>query len=284
MIIKAYSKAKYSSWIYYTPLSALFDAGEGINCLLEERLVTIRDIFLSHGHTDHYTGLINILMTKLAHYQSSGVIFPTRIYYPGADRTLQAYVDYVRRAYRLERSIPPVEFLPVAPGERHELDARRRSYVEVFAVGHTRDVAAVGYRLGEVRTRLREEYLGWEQKEIQRRIAAGGKDALTYEADKRLIVYSGDGRAIPPAEVEGADILMHEATFLRPLDRKGQLHTSLEEVVGLARGLDLQFLLLTHFSSRYTVEQIARHVQQAREKLAPLRVEFIPPGQVYQLD
>jgi ribonuclease Z len=95
MIIKAYSKAKYSTWIYYSPLSLLFDAGEGINCFMEEKLVTISNIFLSHGHTDHYTGLINILMTKLAHFNNSGVVFPTSIFYPENDITLQKYIDYI---------------------------------------------------------------------------------------------------------------------------------------------------------------------------------------------
>lgn len=284
MIFKAYSKAKYSTWIYYTPLSVLFDAGEGINCLLEERLVTISDIFLSHGHTDHYTGLINILMTKLAHFQSSGVVFPTRIYFPEADRTLQHYVRYVREAYRLDNCAIPVEFIPVRPGDRHAMDSRRRSYVDVFAVDHTRDVSAVGYRVGETRTRLKEEFAAMEQKEIQRMIVEQGKAAVTYDADKPLVVYSGDGKAIDPAEVDGADILIHEATFLKKPDCKGQLHTTLEEAADLADDLGLQLLLLTHFSSRYTIEQIARHVGQVRERLAPTQVEFVPPGKVFQLD
>lgn len=285
MIFKAYSKAKYSTWIYYTPLSVLFDAGEGINCLLEERLVTISDIFLSHGHTDHYTGLINILMTKLAHYQSSGVIFPTRIYFPEADRTLQQYIRYVREAYRLDHCPVPVDFIAVRPGDRYEMDRRRRSYVEVFEVSHTRDVAAVGYRVGEVRTRLKDEFADLEQKEIQRLIVSQGKAEVTFEADKPLLVYSGDGKAIDPEEVYGADILIHEATFLKQPDCKGQLHTTLEEVEELAEELDdLQLLLLSHFSSRYTIDQIARHVAQVRERLYPTQVEFIPPGKVFQLD
>ena len=59
MRIVAYSKALYATWLYLEPLHLLLDAGEGVNIHLEGRLLAVRDVLLSHGHTDHFTGLQN---------------------------------------------------------------------------------------------------------------------------------------------------------------------------------------------------------------------------------
>lgn len=286
MIIKAYSKAKYSTWIYYAPHSILFDAGEGINCFMEERLVSITDIVLSHGHTDHYTGLINVLMTKLAHYQNSGVVFPTRIYYPEADRTLVRFIRYIRDSYTIEnRAVaPPIDFIPVRPGERLKLDERKRTFLETFAVEHTKDVAALGYRVVETRTKLRDEYMDLDQREIQRVIAERGKENVTYDVDKRLIVYTGDCKPIPRAEAAGAETLLHECTFLKPMDRKGQLHSTIDEVLRRYADAGLKDLILFHFSSRYTPEQIAARIGTARIETGGTTIHFVAPGKIFQLD
>lgn len=286
MIIKAYSKAKYSTWIYYAPLSILFDAGEGINCFMEEKLVSITDIVLTHGHTDHYTGLVNILMTKLAHYQNSGVVFPTRIYYPALDRTLARHIQYVREAYAVEnRSFaPPVDFIPVRAGDRIPLDARKRTALEVFGVDHTKDVHAVGYRVVETRTKLRDEYMELDQREIQKVIAREGKENVTYDREQRLIVYTGDCKPVSQEETDGAEILLHECTFLKPMDRKGQLHSTIDEVLRRFAGRGHRLLLLFHFSSRYTPEQIAARIAASRIERGDTEIDFIAPGRIYQVD
>ncbi len=286
MIIKAYSKAKYSTWIYYAPLAILFDAGEGINCYMEEKLVSITDIVLTHGHTDHYTGLVNVLMTKLAHYQNSGVVFPTRIFYPALDRTLVKYIQYIRDAYVVENRAlaPPVEFIPVRAGERIRLDERKRTWLEPFAVDHTKDVHALGYRVVETRTKLKDEYMSLDQREIQRVIAERGKGEITYERDQRLVVYTGDCKPAHRGDCEGAEILIHECTFLKPMDRKGQLHSTIDEVLRRHGDAGHKHLLLFHFSSRYTPEQIAARLASSKVGTGETKIHFIAPGRIFQID
>jgi ribonuclease Z len=251
---------------------------------MEERLVTITDILLTHGHTDHYTGLINILMTKLSHFQTSGVHFPTRIFYPEDDRTLQLYLQYIQSAYRLKNSPLDIQFIPVKPGERHHLDVRKRSFLEVLPVVHTKDVAAVGYRLGEVRTKLLDEYSNLPQKEIQQLIGEKGKEAITYEMDKHLIVYSGDTKPLTAEAVGNAEFLLHEATFLKPMDRKSHQHSTIDEVMELASTLPIKHLILYHFSSRYTADQIASKLHRFLPIMGEKKVHFVVPGKTFQLN
>jgi ribonuclease Z len=56
-----YSKALYSSWLYYSPDRILFDAGEGASSILGNKAFAIRRVFVSHGHADHVAGLVGLV-------------------------------------------------------------------------------------------------------------------------------------------------------------------------------------------------------------------------------
>ncbi|GAI29055.1 unnamed protein product, partial [marine sediment metagenome] len=56
-----YSKALYSSWLYYNADRILFDAGEGASSVLGNKTFAIKRVFLSHGHADHIAGLVSLV-------------------------------------------------------------------------------------------------------------------------------------------------------------------------------------------------------------------------------
>ena len=80
MRLLMYSKALYSTWIYYSADRILFDAGEGASSILGNKAFAIRRIFLSHGHADHISGLIGLvnIMNNAIGYKEKQMA----IYYP----------------------------------------------------------------------------------------------------------------------------------------------------------------------------------------------------------
>ncbi|WP_121526993.1 MBL fold metallo-hydrolase, partial [Mesotoga sp. HF07.pep.5.2.highcov] len=64
MEFQIFSKALYSTWILYRPERILFDVGEGISTILGNSVYAIKDIFLTHGHVDHISGLWGLINTR----------------------------------------------------------------------------------------------------------------------------------------------------------------------------------------------------------------------------
>lgn len=83
----------------------------------------------------------------------------------------------------------------------------------------------------------------------------------------RKIVYTGDTR---PSEkivrlAEGADVLIHEATFADDLLERAmeEGHSTVSQAAEIARKAGVKLLVLTHISSRYEDPKIL--LEQARE-------------------
>lgn len=288
MIFKGYSKAKYSNWLYYSPYHTLFDAGEGINTILEEKIVAINNIILSHGHTDHYTGLINILMTKFGHYYSTGEFNELSIYYPKNDAALIAYIKYIRDFYKLDegRREFGINWIEVEADRRYEFNTRLDTYLETFGVEHTKDVVSIGYNIMERRRKLRPEFASVPPEQVKRLIDEKGRDNVIFIDNKRTLTYCGDSVNAPVDKFTDTDILIHEATFLKTDDRFGQLHSTLEEAFDTAVRAKAKRLILMHISTRYKLDEIKTEVAKMIEKYATagsIRVDFIVPGKIFEV-
>jgi len=286
MIFKGYSKAKYSNWLYYSPYHTLFDAGEGINTILEEKIVAIRNIIISHGHTDHYTGLINILMTKFGHYYSTGEFNELYIYYPKYDNALKAYINYIREFYRLELQKDfMIKWVEVEADQKYKFNTKLDTYLETFGVQHTKDVISIGFNIVERRRKLKPEYAEVPPDQVKGLIDEKGRDNVIYVEDKRTLTYCGDSVDSPVEKFEGVDMLIHEATFLKSDDRCGQLHSTLEEAFLVAVKANVKKLILMHISTRYKYDEIKTEVAKLVEKYSHHRmsVDFIIPGKIFEI-
>ncbi|HBC75154.1 MAG: hypothetical protein A2008_11765 [Candidatus Wallbacteria bacterium GWC2_49_35] len=288
MIFKGYSKAKYSNWLYYSPYHTLFDAGEGINTILEEKIVAINNIILSHGHTDHYTGLINILMTKFGHYYSTGEFNDLAIYYPKDDAALIAYIKYIREFYNLgdNRKEFKIKWVEVEADRRYEFNTKLDTYLETFGVEHTKDVISIGYNVMERRRKLRPEFASVPPESVKKLIDEKGRDNVIYLENKRTITYCGDSVNAPVDKFMDTDILIHEATFLKTDDRFGQLHSTLEEAFDTAVRAKTRRLILMHISTRYKYDEIKTEIGKMVEKYSTagiIKVDFIVPGKIFEV-
>lgn len=244
----------------------LVDCGEGTQRQLlrsDVGLVELEEIFLTHFHADHYLGLPGMLKT----FALRGREVPLTVYGPKGLRSLFATLERVFG--RLTYAVTTVE---LEPGETL---ARDGFHVEAFAVDH--GVAALGYAFAEderpgrfdvdVATSLGVPD-GRERGVLQRggsvtladgRVVEPG-DVLGPARGGRRVVITGD--TAPAASVveaaEGADLLVHEATFLSDelVRARETSHSTAGSAALVAREAGVKMLALTHVSTRYFGHQV----------------------------
>jgi len=254
----------------------LFDCGEGTQRQMM-RYATgfgVQAIFLSHVHADHLLGIPGLLRTMAL----QGRTDPMTLYGPiGSTRALKSVT-----ALGSERVKFPVELVECGPGE----GLRARGFgVVAFDVDH--GTAAVGWALVEDARpgrfnveRARE--LGVPEGPLFGRlhrgedVEVGGRLVSAAELvgaprPGRKVVYSGDTRpcASTVRSAEGADVLVHEATFgEEEKDRAREtFHSTAAEAARVARDAGAERLVLTHLSARYSDD--SRPLEDEAEAIFP---------------
>jgi ribonuclease Z len=250
----------------------LFDCAEGTQRQLMRStlgLPDLEEIFLTHFHADHYLGLPGMLKTFSLRQRE----LPLTVYGPTGLRDL--YKSLGRIVGKLSY---PVQLEEVRPGEALERDTYR---ILVFPVHH--GVSAVGYavaedeRPGEFDVAAADALgvpFGPERGALQRgeSITLDDGNVLTPDAvlgpprPGRCIVIPGDTAPVETVRVlsEGADVLIHEATFLDDeRDRAADtLHSTALQAAEVARDAGVRLLALTHVSPRYFGPELAREARE----------------------
>jgi ribonuclease Z len=251
----------------------LVDCGEGTQRQLlrsDVGLVELEEVFLTHLHADHFLGLPGMLKT----FALRGREEPLTVYGPGGTREL---VGSLRRVFG--RLTFALEVAELRPGD--VLD-RGDGVLSVFAVDH--GVSAVGYalvehgrpgrfdvdasdRLGVADGPLRGALQRGEAVTLPGGEVVRPEQVLGPPRPGRKVVLAGD--TAPTATVVeaagGADVLVHEATFLADERERARetRHSTAGEAALVAREAGVRFLALTHLSGRYgpaEVEAEARAV------------------------
>lgn len=200
-----------------------------------EILKKLKMIYISHHHTDHHIGLIELLRQRKRYTDAPiQLLIP-----PGIDNMLDFYNDNycdLRGSYNLHctRKLSAIENLtapnsPRAAATKTELLNKLEGLLEsidVIPVKHCQNSCAVFMRF-----------------------KIGEPDLDTFS-----IAYSGDAR--PSKEfanrARGCDLLIHEATFEHRMleDARAKLHSTSTEAIGVAKVMEAKFTILTHFSAR----------------------------------
>ncbi len=276
-----FSKALYSTWVYYAPDRILFDCGEGVSTALENRVFAIKHVFLSHGHADHISGLmglINIRNNAMGDHEKE-----LRVYYPAGSPFVSELIRYFARTNRnLQYDL---EWIPLQAGDRVVLlEGRMPRYIEAFGTVHARGEPSLGYNVCEVRRRLREPFRDLPQEEIVALVRAGKKDEISEEYTQILFSYGGDSVPLNPDAVRGTEVLLHEATFLADADRKEYKHATVWEAIEVAQkaGVEKE-LIIFHLSSRYRGD-LAGLAREIEKKGLPFKVRLIPPGELVEIE
>lgn len=278
MNIVAFSKALYSTWIYYSPERILFDAGEGVATMLTNKIYAVKHIFLTHGHVDHISGLWSIINTR--NNAMGDREKPLTIYYPSGNKGIELYADFLKRANSELRF--KLQFVPLKEGEKVPLrdSETTNRYIKPFSVLHTYSETAFGYHLVEVRKRLKAEYRDLSKEEITKLVKTYGSEQVTETYEKKVLTISGDTILLKKEDIQDTEILFHECTFLKKEDRKFNNHASLEEVIELVKEANVQTLVLYHISSRYirSMEKVIKKIQ-----IPGTKILYVHPERIFEL-
>lgn len=282
MKLLIYSKALYSTWIYYSPDRILFDAGEGVSSFLGNKSFAIKRIFLSHGHADHISGLMGLINIR-----NSGMGDTEKellIYYPKGSFLISELISYFDRTNRhLDYHL---EWIPLTPGERIPLlSGQIPRYIETFPTVHVNNEPSLGYTIVENRTRLCPDLSALTQTEIIQIVRRQGRASVTERYSQRLFTYGGDSVPIKAEYIAETEILCHDATFLEEQDRKEYKHATLAEAIGVARAAHVKKeLLAIHISSRYK-DKIRKITATTGEyEGLDFKVTLVPPGRIFLVD
>ncbi|MCX8174599.1 MAG: ribonuclease Z [Candidatus Micrarchaeota archaeon] len=228
----------------------LLDCGEGTQRQMMRfgiSFMKLKAIFISHLHLDHYLGVFGIAETMRLNKRTE----PLAVYGPPGI------------AARIGRGTlaKPVEF-----SGNGVLADFGKFQVSSFKVQHSKE--SFGFLIEEKEKRrfyeekakragLRGEMFSQIMREGSLRV--GRKvvrlEDITYVQPGRKIVYSGD--AAPCAETikaaEGADLLIHEATFSHQHSQEAAeaAHSTARQAAEIAKKAGCKKLLLTHISGRY---------------------------------
>jgi ribonuclease Z len=256
----------------------LFDCGEATQHQIQRtdlRLSQITRVFISHLHGDHVFGLTGLIASS----GLAGASQPIRLYGPAGLR------EFVQTTARLTRTLvtDSLTFQTAEPGTLYEDDE-----FEITCRALRHRVPAFGYRVTE-KDRAghfdveRARALGIPEGPLYGRLKRGEKVALAdgraFDGNDlcgpaikgRSFVYCTDTTycANAVALAEGADLLVHEATFA---DEDAHLarqsaHSTASDAARVAKEARVRRLALTHVSPRYAPGnpvELPRLLAQAR--------------------
>jgi ribonuclease Z len=287
----------YSTWLYYAPDRIMFDCGEGVSTTLTNKIFAVQRIFLSHGHADHISGLWGFLNTRNSAMGEREK--PLEIYYHKSSTRIRKYLEFVMESSnRLKYEVEVYEIdeqfrLPLFPkpdseetqgigtGTKLIREERKERFLEVFPTKHMETECTLGFHIKERRKRLKEVYRNLSQEGIRAAIRKNGREAVSEYYDQNLFTYSGDGLLLPLDRMLNTDTLFHECTFLNGEDRKGENHTSLEEVVEQVLKAKPKEVYLYHISSRYS-DTLRERIDKIEKRITEKGIKFgvVPPGKV----
>ena len=250
----------------------LFDCAEGTQRQLMRSSLGLPDldqIFLTHYHADHTLGLPGLLKT----FALRGREVPLTVYGPPGLREL---FNDLRRVFG--KVTYPLETIEVRPGEALERDGYR-----ILGIPVHHGISAVGYavvedeRPGEFDPAGADALgipFGPERGMLQRGESVTLADGRVVTPDAvvgaprpgRRIVITGDTAPVDTVRIlsEGADVLVHEATFSEEEhDRAADtLHSTARQAAEVARDARVRLLALTHISPRYFGNDLRAEAQE----------------------
>jgi ribonuclease Z len=263
LTISGYSTALFSTWYFIEELGLLFDAGDGLISQLLQKSRKIKSVFISHADRDHLTGLLQL------NQLNARPGYP-KIYYPKDSRSINAFETFSKN---FDFRVRMTEWIPIEAGQEIEIkkDVLVTSIKNSHVIAPNSIAKSFGYLVQMRKYKLKPEYLHLNQKEIIQLKQTSGDYEIVYEVRENMLGYSGDTPVENFHIWDNTKILIHEATFLNTNDftkddPRNNKHSMLEDVIKAASGINIQVLILGHFSSRYSNEEIDNCIRECCKK------------------
>lgn len=242
---RGHSLGMYSTWFFHYPSRCLFDCGEGCSLELGSSVFSIENIFLSHGHQDHISGIAPLLLLRSSSRGDNKK--PLNIYYPHKEGRVERLFEYII-------NLGPLRFqCNVKTIHANEKIIIGDNSITSFETIH-HDYNSLGYCFSIEKKKLKKQYLGLSSVEIIE-LKKSGID-INDVVTSHEFVYTGDTIPVPYPD---AKVLFHECTFYNLEDVKHLSHTCLDEIK-ISSGVEK--LVLFHSSSRYSLEYMTNRIKE----------------------
>jgi ribonuclease Z len=269
--IVMFSTPLVSTWVFEETHRILFDAGDGVTALMDSLIHKIRLCAITHTHRDHCAGLMQLLNLR-------GGAGDFVVVYPegsGSAKALAAFLSSFD-----SRSTSQVKWAPLSDNQTYHVQPARH-FLRPFPTRHypIQDpprMMSAGYHIVRTVEKVRGEFRGLTQEEMDHIRAQMGKDFLLETVEDVLFTITGDTMPLDPSLYTHSRALLHECTFLEiserdDMENHGHPHSCLEEVLDIARAANVGRLGLYHISRRYDDEQIINCV---KDKCKQMKITF----------
>lgn len=244
------SRAGHETYFRIREIGVGFDIGR-----CPDMLVSMPNVFISHAHLDHAAGIPFYAGQRHLQQLDGGTI-----------HVPAEAADDVRALLALQARLTgaplDVAIVGVAVGE--EVRLGRRHLVRGHAASHR--VAARAYELIERRHHLREELAGASGELIAQLRREGAP--IEEEYRRAIFFYSGDtdrGLLESCDAAFRAEVLLLECSFITDghQDRAAKYrHIHIDDIADFADRFENELIVLTHFSRRYSHDDIRSGVRR----------------------
>lgn len=249
-LIEGRSRAGHETWFRVRELGIALDIGR-----CPDAIVPMPHVFITHAHLDHAAGIPFYAGQRRLQQLDGGTI-----YVPA-----EAAED-VRALLAIQEKLTGAEFEVEVRGlaDGEELRFGRTHLVRAHAAPHR--VAARAYEFIERRHHLREEFSGRDSMEIARLRREGVR--VDEEYRRSILFYTGDtdrGLLESCDAAFRAEVLMIECSFLADghQDRAAKYrHLHIDDIADFADRFENEMIILTHFSRRYSHDDIRTMVRR----------------------
>lgn len=263
-----------SQVVLYNETPYLIDCGEGTQIRMREYSLAfgrLKNIFISHIHGDHIFGLFGLLSTfsMLGRKQDIDIYCPEKLetictdLFNSLDHDLGFKVNYhyldasgkvlIYKDKNLEvYSFPLVHTKPTWGFLFKEVDKERNLRKECISQYELSIAQIVSLKRGN-------------DVELENGVLVKSDDVTTLPEPPKRYAYCSDTLPLKRLAdfVGDVDLLYHEATFMNSNAdlAKATCHSTASQAAKLAKEMSAKRLLLGHFSTRYTSEEV---VNEAR--------------------